>query len=276
MPDKYTATWVSHSSIGDWLRCPRLYYLRNVYKDPVSGRKVNVVAPPLALGVAVHDTLEELHKVPAEERFATPLVPKFTASWQKVTGKLGGFLNPAEEAAAFARGRAMIERVERQPGPLANKTIRLNQELPYYFISEADNIILCGKVDWLEHLPEADSVHVIDFKTGQRAEAADSLQLPIYALLLANCQKRLVAKASYWYLDRDDAPTPVELPELPAAYQRVMAAAREVKQAREQKTFDCPRGEAGCYACQPFERVIRGEAEHVGIGTYNQDVYLVH
>ena len=276
MPDKYTATWVSHSSMGDWLRCPRLYFLRNVYKDPLSGRKINVVAPPLALGVAVHETLEGLLELPAEERFVASLSEKFEAAWQKVTGKLGGFSSAAEEAATKERGRAMIERVERRPGPLANKTIRLNQDLPSYFISEADNIILCGKVDWLEYVPSDDSVHVIDFKTGHREEKEDSLQLPIYALLLANCQKRRVSKASYWYLEREEEPRPISLPELSGSYERVMEIARQVKQAREQKMFSCQKGGAdGCYACQPFEKIRRGEAEHVGVGGYNQDLYMV-
>src|ERR1035437_4279352 len=31
--DKFNAVWVSHSSIGDFLKCPRLYYLHNVYKN---------------------------------------------------------------------------------------------------------------------------------------------------------------------------------------------------------------------------------------------------
>ena len=39
--DKYTAVWVSHSSMGDFLKCPRAYFLHNVYKDPKtdSGKK---------------------------------------------------------------------------------------------------------------------------------------------------------------------------------------------------------------------------------------------
>ncbi len=262
--------------MGDFLRCPRLYYLRNVYRDPQSRRKVNVVAPPLALGLAVHDTLEALLQVPAEERFAQPLTAAYEQNWQKVTGKLGGFTDAEEEAAAKARGQAMIERVERNPGPLRNKTIRLNQELPSYFISAADNIMLCGKIDWLEYIPADDSVHVIDFKTGLREEKTDSLQLPIYSLLLKNCQKRLVSKASYWYLERDDEPTPVTLPDLDESYQRVMTVAKQVKEVREHKAFSCPRGEDGCYACQPFEKILRGEAEHIGVGSYNQDLYLIH
>lgn len=237
---------------------------------------MNIVSPALSLGLAVHDTLESLLAIPAEQRFGQPLTSRFAAAWRQVTGKAGGFTRADEEAATRARGQAMIERVERAPGPLANKTIRLNQDLPYYFISPAENIILCGKIDWLEYLPQDDSVHVIDFKTGQREEMEDSLQLPIYSLLLKNCQRRLVKRASYWYLHFSDAPQEVSLPAPDEAYDRVMAVARRVQQVRHEQAYACPRGPDGCYACRPFESILCGEAEHVGVGSYNQDLYLIH
>jgi hypothetical protein len=62
-PDKYKAVWVSHSSIGDFLKCPRAYFLHNVYKDPKTGRKINIVSPALSLGLAVHTALESLKVV---------------------------------------------------------------------------------------------------------------------------------------------------------------------------------------------------------------------
>lgn len=262
--------------MGDFLRCPRLYYLRNVYKNPLTGRKINVVSPALSLGLAVHGTLESLLAVPAAQRFSQSLSIRFDEQWRQVTGKLGGFVGEASESDTRSRGLAMIERVERSPGPLKNKTIRMNQDLPYYFITPEENIILCGKVDWLEYLPEDDSVHVIDFKTGQSVEKEDSMQLLIYALLLKNCQRRVVKKASYWYLQHSDMPQETLLPDLTVAYERVIETARKVKKARQERAFACPRGEGGCYACRPFEQILRGEAEHVGVGTYNQDLYFIH
>ena len=50
--------------------------------------------------------------------------------------------------------------------------------------NEEENIILNGKIDWLEYVPEDDSIRVIDFKTGKNDEKEGSLQLPIYILLL--------------------------------------------------------------------------------------------
>ena len=146
---------------------------------------------------------------------------------------------------------------------------------PNFYLSEDDNIILCGKIDWLEYIPEKEAVRLIDFKTGKHDEDGESLQLPIYHLLLKQCQDRPLAGAAYWYLDRDDEPKPVPLPDLEAGRQAVLAVAKKVKEAREKKEFLCPRGERGCFACQPFEKIVRGEAEFVGTGEYNQDIYIV-
>ena len=279
MPDKYSAVWVSHSSMGDFLKCPRAYFLHNVYKNPKTGRKINIVSPALALGQAVHEVVEGLAKFKAEVRFARPLLETFEQAWGKVSGKRGGFRNAEEEAAAKARGRAMISRVEKHPGPLKNKTVLIkagkNDMPPNFYLSEADNIILCGKIDWLEYVPETDSVKLLDFKTGRHDEDKDSLQLPIYQLLLKNCQNRPVTGAAYWYLDRDDAPTAVTLPDIEVGRKAVLETARKVKEARGKKEFLCPRGEKGCFACQPFEKILRGEAEFIGTGEYSQEMYIV-
>jgi len=277
--DKYSAVWVSHSSMGDFLKCPRLYYLHNIYKNPKTGKKINIINPALALGQIVHEVVEGLQNFKAAERFNRPLVEIFDRAWAKVSGKLGGFRNADEEEEAKARGRAMIERVEKHPGPLKNKTVRIkpgaNAMPPNFYLSEDDNIILCGKIDWLEYLPESDAVRLIDFKTGRHEESESSLQLPIYHLLLKHCQERPLAGASYWYLDRDDVPTPVELPDLETGRAAVLEVAKKVKEARERREFNCSSGAGGCFACRPFEKVVRGEAEFIGTGEYNQDIYVV-
>ena len=278
--DKYSAVWVSHSSMGDFLKCPRAYYLHNVYKDPKTNRKINIVGPALSLGLAVHETLESLNKYPADERMTRDLLADYEKNWEAVSGKKGGFTSDEQEAEAKERGRAMIERVIKNPGPLVNKTVRLkpsaNNMPPNFYLSEDDNIILCGLVDWLEWVPEDDSVKILDFKTGKHDESDDSLQLPIYMLLLDALQKRNVSGAMYWYLDRDDEPIEKELPDLEDARTRVLETARNVKHARENKEYDCPRGEGGCFACKPYEAILNGEAEYVGVGGYGQDMYLLN
>lgn len=291
--DKYTATWVSHSSMGDFLKCPRAYYLHNMYKDPKTGRKINVASPALSLGVAVHEVVEGLGKYKAEERFKRSLVDDLALAWKKVSGKKGGFKTAEEEADARARAEAMVKRVAEHPEPLLKKTVKVkegdNGMPPNFYLSEEDNIILCGKIDWLIWNPEDDSVHILDFKTGKYSEDGESLQLPIYQLLLDKLQKRKVNGASYWYLDRDDVPVKVELPGVEESYEKVIKVAKEVAAARARsatlgpsgpkEVFICPAVASGkgpdCFACRPFEKILRGEAEYIGVGEYKQDIYMV-
>ena len=280
MADKYSAVWVSHSSIGDFLRCPRAYYLHNIYKDPKTNHKINTVTGALSLGVAVHNTLEALKELPVEKRFERDLLADLEMEWKKVSGKIGGFKTEAEEGEAKTRAIAMIKRVIENPGPIAKKTVRLkegqNGMAPNFFISKEENIILNGRIDWLEYNEEDNSVRVIDFKTGKNEENADSLQLPIYLLLLNELQSREVRGAAYWYLEKEgpDAWVEKELPSAEIAKQKVLTVARQVKKARENKEFLCHHGSVGCYACLPLEAILRGEAEYVGVGGFGQDLYL--
>ncbi len=276
--DKYNSVWVSHSSIGDFLKCPRSYFLKNIYKDENSRKKVGIVNPALSLGSAVHEVVEGLANVKAEERKSVPILEIFEDVWKKFEGKKGGFLNKEDEESTKKRGIAMIERVKNNIEPLLYKTVKIkggkNDMPPNYFLSEEENIILCGKIDWLQYISENDSIHVIDFKTGQNEEKEDSLQLPIYQLLLNNLQKRKVSGASYWYLDREDKPNPVELPNIDESYKKVFENAMKVKNARKENKFDCPKGLSGCFFCKPFEKIIKGEAEYVGSAPW-QNLYIL-
>jgi hypothetical protein len=42
-----------------------------------------------------------------------------------------------------------------------------------------------------------------------------------------------------------------------------------------EEAFQFPRGEDGCFACRPFEQIIRGEALSVGVGDMRQDLYCL-
>lgn len=271
--DKYTAVWVSNSSMNDFLACPRLYYLRNIYKDPRTRHKINIINPSLALGQIVHEVLESLSILPTEKRFKDSLLDKYDIAWKKVTGKLGGFRDTSEEEQIKERGRMMLKRVMDNPAPLLNKAIKIKKELPNYYLSMDENIILCGKIDWLEYIPEDDSVHIIDFKTGRHDESPDSLQLPIYQLLVKNCQSKKISKASYWYLERNDELTPISLPSMDDSFNKVFSLAKNVKQARLKKEFSCRKN--GCRNCQPFEAILKGQAEFIGIGGYGVDMYIL-
>jgi len=274
--DKYTAVWTSHSSIGDFLKCPRAYYLKNMYKDPKTGRKIALVNPALSLGQIVHEVIERLSKLPVDKRFDESLIDKLETAWKKVSGKKGGFSNEETEIKYKERGKEMLKRVIKNPGPLKNLAVKIKMELPYFWLSEEDNIILCGKIDWLEYLKDDDKVHIIDFKTGRKAEKPESLQLDIYHLLVAHCQERKVGKASYWYLENSDEPIEQKLGDLDEAFDKILKIGKKMKLARQLGRFKC--ADNGCWACKPMEMIISGDAELVGIGGFGNktDVYILN
>jgi ATP-dependent helicase/DNAse subunit B len=273
--DKYSAVWVSHSSLGDYLKCPRSYYLKNIYRNPETNRKISLTSPALTLGQTVHEVVESLSQLPVSERFLTPLEEKYKIAWEKVSGKKGGFKDSETENKSYQKGISMLTRLQNNPGPLLHKTIKIRQQLPYYWLSDDENIILCGKIDWLEYLEASDKVNIIDFKTGKYDEDPDSLQLPIYLLLATNCQSREVAGAFYWYLDRDDIPVSVSLPDKESAYVRVLNLAKKVALARKLNNFPCPKI-GGCRSCLPFEQIVSGQAERVGLNDYGQEIYFLN
>lgn len=276
MSDKYTALWVSHSSISTFLECPRAYYLKNIYKDPKTNHKIKLMSPPLALGQAVHEVVESLSEIKTDLRFQEPLLDKFEEAWKKVMGKKGGFFDKETEFKYKIRGEDMIRRVIKNPGPLGELAIKINMDLPHYWLSENDNIILCGKIDWLKYYPDSNSVEIIDFKTSRHEEGEDSLQLPIYHLLVKNCQNREVTAASYWYLDSSDELISKKLPDLQESQDKILKIAKRIKLQKSLNKFDCPSGEMGCRACRDYERILKGEAEFVGNDDFKADVYVIN
>jgi hypothetical protein len=246
-----------------------------MYRDPRNGHKLAIASPSFALGCAVHEVLESLSTLPVTERFKVPLLERFDTAWDKACGQKGGFENDEVEKRFYDKGKDIISRVATHPGPLQNKAVKIKMDLPHYWLSEEDNIILCGKLDWLEYIEPVNGVHIIDFKTGAGEESPDSLQLPIYYLLAHNCQTREVVKASYWYVAREDMPVERKLPDLEMSRETVLKVGKEMKLARQLERFKCPNGDAGCKTCIPFEKILRGEATYVGEGDYHSDLYAI-
>lgn len=236
---------------------------------------MTITSPPLALGQAVHEVIESLAVLPVDERLKISLVKKLDPAWLKITGKRGGFKTHSEEMIYRDRAEKMLINLQEDPGPILEKAIKIKSKmnLPNYFLSEEDNIILCGKIDWLKYEEETDSVHIIDFKTGKNEEPEDSLQLPIYLLLATNTQSKKVTGASYWYLDRDDGIVEKKLPDIGQSFEKVYKIARRIKLARQINHFKCPKN--SCFACRPYERILKGEGEMVGVSDTRQDVYVL-
>jgi len=289
---KYNALWLSHSSLSDYLKCPRLYYLRNIWKNN-EGRKVNIVNPHMSLGSAVHQTIEPLANVQTENRFSKNLLEVFDNIWEKYSGEKGGFTSKEEELEFKARGENMIKNVIENPGPLAHKTVKFYQGdfIPNIYLSEKENIILCGLVDWVEYIEKNDTLKVIDFKTGLKDEKEDSYQLPIYKILVESLQKRKVLNGAYWYLDRDKTPKTVELndEDVEEIKSNILKKGIEMKGKKDsssnskelEENFSCPDG--GCRNCKDFELIKQYDADkdsvdnikYIGTGEYKQDLYFV-
>jgi ATP-dependent helicase/DNAse subunit B len=288
MQDKYKAIWLSHSSSSDFLKCPRLYYLKNVWKNP-AGRKINIVSPHMSLGSAVHGVLEPLAELKTEDRFKEDLLEKYSEVWKKFSGKIGGFLDPETEKNYFDRGVQMIKNVIENKGPLGNKTVKFYKGdfIPNIYLSEKENIILCGLVDWVEYVEKTDSLKVIDFKTGERDEKEDSLQLPIYKILVEALQSRPVTGAAYWYLAREKHPTSKVITEedVDDIKKQLLEVGLDIKKRKGarskeklEENFKCTYG--GCRFCKELELVYNykedtDEIEYIGVGEYKQDLYLI-
>lgn len=273
--DKYSALWVSHSRINDFNTCPRAYYLKYLYRNPKTGHKMKLMTPPLALGQIVHDVLDSLKELPLKERFKVSLVGKLHELWKKIEGKKGGFLDSSIEQQYKMRAEGMLLRLMKTPGPLAKLAVKLKMDLPYFWLSEEKNIILSGKIDWMEYLPDTDSIHIIDFKTSKNEENDESLQLPIYYILAKRCQTRHIARISYWYLEREEGIIEKKLPDEEMVLTRILDSALEIQLATKLGRFKCKQPDGGCYACKPNELLLKGEGEFVGVNNYKEDIYVL-
>lgn len=301
--DKYSAIWISHSSVSDFLKCERLYFLRNVWKNS-NGRKINIVSPQMSLGSAVHGVIEPLATLSTLERESIitgshieNLNNKFENIWKKYSGLMGGFESVEEEKEYKDRGLKMIQNVLQNPGPILKKTVKFytGDFIPNIYLSEKDNIILCGLVDWVEYLDDTDSLRVIDFKTGLRDENEESMQLFIYKILVESLQKRKVESGAYWYLDRDKFYKIKEIldEDVEQVKEKLLKIGLEIKEKKSPKTgqgieenFKCKYSESGelCKYCKEVEMIYKfdkgellnsQEVKYLGVGEYKQDLYFV-
>lgn len=288
MPDKYKSVWLSHSSLKDFNSCHRLYYLKNIFKDPSSRRKIGIVSPYLTLGITIHKVIENLKNIKTTERekeIKENLLNNFEKEWSKYHLKNGGFESEEEENKFFERGRNMIQKIVDDPKELLQKIIPLSyfyegDMIPNYYISPEENLILCGSIDWIEYLEESDALRIIDFKTGRNDEDVDSFQLPIYYLLLTNLQKENkrskiyeIKEAAYWYLDHHNKKDGSEhdefqiisidegkLEDIEYAKEKIIKIGKNIKKLREGNDFKCNKEKVegeGCKHCEEYEKVYR-------------------
>jgi hypothetical protein len=64
-----------------------------------------------------------------------------------------------------------------------------------------------------------------------------------------------------------------KLPDMKESFEKVIKVARRIKLARQINHFKCPKD--GCFACRPYERILKGEGELVSVSDTKQDIYVL-
>lgn len=264
------AIFISPSSLSDFDKCPQLYYYRYVYRTP-RGLKVQQINPPLALGTAVHDTIEMYLKYPPTERTKDLLDNKLEFAWSNLTGEKGGFTSAEVEDSYKQRAVSMLARFWQ------NQHFReaIKVEIPSFCKADlGDDLILTGKLDWIEK--EGETYHLIDFKTGKE-ERDDSQQLPIYQVLVGELFKGAPIKASYWYLDSSDEFTDYNLPDPKETLAMLKQKGEIIKMARATNSFRCQSGTESCWACRDMKAIVEGKGKLVTMDPVGrkQEVYIL-
>ncbi len=266
------ALWLSYTALKDFQKCPRSYYLKNRYKDPKTGYRLQIAFAPMTLGSLVHDAIKwylQTNRVASLE----DVIKKFRNHWLKYQGKRGGFASREEEGEFGKRGLALLDNFYK------NREI-LEKNIPEYdflrFMLD-EKIVLNGKLDFLGQLSD-NSLHVLDFKTGSKDEE-DSIQLHAYAILAESNFQKPVSKISYWYLDRDDKPQEAVLDSLEDKLKWLKEKALEIQKAIKEDKWVCsksPELVEGCNDCRNYQAIIEGKGEfQFSDDEFKKDVYFL-
>lgn len=263
------AIFLSHTTLKDFLNCPKAFYLKNIYRDPRHNYKLQLASPYLTLGALVHNVIKNFLENKQQTTLITP-EEQFRNFWQKYRGKRGGFNSIEEEVIFGKRGLKMLENFQRNYSKLDLPLPLI--DFPKYPL--VDNVVLHGNMDYVGQRPDG-SLHVIDFKTGSKDEDS-AIQLYIYAILAENNYNKEVSKASFWYLDRDDTPKEVVLDPLEPQIDWLVEKGLEVKKAIEENVWVCKNGDQPCRDCRDYTAILEGKGEHVfSDDAFKKEVYFL-
>lgn len=251
------------------MTCPNAYFLKNIYRDKKTGNRLQVASPNLTLGSTVHDAIKWYLQMKGQ---VTPeqVIGKYRNLWLKYRGKRGGFSSLEEETTFGKRGLKILDNFLKNAGKLEKKTYFL--DFPKFLLLE--DIVLMGNLDFLGERQDQ-TLHVLDFKTGAHDEK-DPLQLYIYAILAESNLQKPVSLASFWYLDRDDAPRQIVLDPLEPQLEWLREQGRKLKQAITEGKWVCVEGENMCKDCRVYGAIIGGRGEfQFEDGRYRKDIYYL-
>lgn len=265
--------YLSYTSLKDFLKCPNAYFLKNIYRDPKSGFRIQIVSPYLTLGSTVHDSVKWFLEM---QRQVTngQVIQKFRNFWLKYRGKKGGFSSLEEERNFGFRGLKMLDNFVKNAKALEKAAPNVS----FPKINLWENVVLLGNFDFIGERADK-TLHVVDFKTGVNDEQ-DSLQLYIYAILAEVNLGKSVSKASFWYLDRDDAPRDIVLDPLEPKVEWLKEKAKELKAAVSKNEWECIKNDAPsgalCSDCRDYQAIISGKGEFQFTDyRYKKDIYYL-
>ena len=263
------AIFLSNTSLSDFLSSPKAYYLKNIYRDSRNNYRLQIASPYLSLGATVHDvikwylTSEDVPSLEGTEQ-------KFHDLWGKYSGKRGGFIIPSDEEEFIKRGLKILENFVKNAKCL--EKLAPPASFPKYPLLE--DVILTGNMDFVGEMPDG-SLHVADFKTGSKDEDSP-LQLYIYTILSENYYGKPVKKASFWYLDREDAPKEAVLDNVEQNLKWLEDKARLVKEAWVENHWECIKGDELCHNCRDYQAIIDGKGEFMySDHAFKKEVYFL-
>lgn len=263
------AIYLSHTSLKDFAKCPRSYYLKNIYRDPKTNFKLQIASPYITLGACEHDAIDwflKLEQKPSKDE----LFAQFRNFWRKFRGKRGGFISLEEEASFGKRGLLMLENFFQNWQILEKSVPPL--KFPKYVMH--GDVVLIGNFDFVGQMSDG-SLHIVDFKTGSKDEDSP-VQLYLYAILAESNFQKPVSKMSYWYLDRDDKPRDVVLDPLDSTLEWLTQQTKQIKQAVKRNEWFCVKGEGLCWECRQYQALIDGIGEFMFSDfAFKKDIYFL-
>lgn len=265
--------YLSYTSLKDFLKCPRAYYLKNIYKDPKSGFRIQIASPYLTLGSTVHDSVK-WYLDTGRSASIEDLIKKYRNFWLKYRGKKGGFISDEEEGNFGRRGLKMIDNFFTNVQNLEKSA----KDVTFPKFNLIENIVLIGNFDFIGE-KEDGTLHVVDFKTGEKDEE-ETLQLYIYAILAESNLEKNVSAASFWYLDREDKPREIVLDPLEPKLEWLKIKALEIKEAINKNEWTCIKDDAqdgaSCRDCRDYRAIIDGKGQfQFSDYRYKKDVYFL-
>lgn len=261
--------FISYTSLSDFLKCPRTYYLKNIYRDPKTNFRLQIASPHLSLGSTVHDTIKWYLDLKGQVT-KKQLEDKFRNLWLKYRGKRGGFESLEQEGDFGRRGLKMLDNFFKNAQGLE----KITHHVDFPKLNLFEDVILMGNFDFIGEKTDG-SLHVLDFKTGANDEK-DPIQLYIYAILAEANLGKPVSRASFWYLDRDDAPREIVLDPLEPKLEWLKEKAKLLKEAIKDGEWVCIKGEELCRECRLHQAIIDGKGEfQFSDYRYKKDVYYL-